>query len=1110
MAGGVPAGRLSIEIVAEIARLQSDLDKAKRMVSAASGDIAKSAKAANDNLSGIGSGLSKAGKSNSRTLTQLSFQLNDVATMAASGSGAFQIFATQAGQIFQVAQMAEGGLKGFAAEIGGAALKFGPFIIALAAAAGGFELFQRSISSGIDTKAMIASLGLTHAEIKLLKDTSIDASDVIAAAFQVMAERAGISLNGMGKMWSGVLDWMTTVGRNAMAGLYSNVVGTFNAIGAAVNAVRAGKDTMGVLADVGKAYKSAFDDANKALTQFGKDVTKQASSNKLAELQKQAAAIKADRTPKKPKVDHRAENLAREMEATNALIDGLYKLADAYGVSDAAAMQAEVTAKAREQGIKKQADVTAWVAQQMRKATAEQVVAGAKTAADLTYQAKAQSFVNDAVKAGALATEDANTALQDMAQQRGLITAMNVASANRDVKGYEAAKKALQDLTDAQIANNKETKRRADQEQTDQINRSIKDVQLETKLTKDLGEARIEALQGLSGNALDDKLASIAAQHEKIAIQEKAELDKVRLLALGYNDAAAAVMLKAQADKTQVDVKYQIDKQTTAVARLNEELRDTVDLFGNMVGLPKSANVLFDMAQGNTPTAPDAFGAAVEANKMIGKIVGFKGGPFGIFQSFVDKLFKKIKWGSVQLSSSGVSGSSGNSNKSEQAALTSGKGIFSSLTDLASQLGGSLGDFGNIAVGVRGGKYRVNTTGTSLKKKKGAVDFGDDADAAVAYAIKQAIEMGAINGIRQSTNNLLKAGDDLSAQINKALSFESVFTDLKAYTDPLGAALDTVNKQFSDLRSIFDEAGASAEEYAQLEQLLTIKRNEAMQKESDALDDVRSRIADAQGDQATVIAIERAQELRDAYDDNVRSELKRLYAIEDATAAQDAQTAAMATAAQAQIDLISAASSRNALQTRILELLGRSEDSLASSRLAELATTDKALQPLQSMVYQLEDLTGIVDKFGPLADDLRDFKKELLGLTSAASFSSLAATFRDTAAAAKMGDATALGNLQGVSKDYLDAAKENSATQADYQRAVGEVMNAVDQGIFAADAQVDYAKAQVEALDRAYRQDAENNATNRTLLEALVSSNAQVARLMTRFEATGMPTVPVE
>lgn len=45
-------------------------------------------------------------------LQQLSFQLNDVATMALSGASAFQILATQGGQIFQIFQQGQGGVGG--------------------------------------------------------------------------------------------------------------------------------------------------------------------------------------------------------------------------------------------------------------------------------------------------------------------------------------------------------------------------------------------------------------------------------------------------------------------------------------------------------------------------------------------------------------------------------------------------------------------------------------------------------------------------------------------------------------------------------------------------------------------------------------------------------------------------------------------------------------------------------------------------------------------------------------------------------------------------------------------------------------------------------------
>src|SRR3546814_3462897 len=71
---------------------------------------------------------------------------------------------------------------------------------------------------------------------------------------------------------------------------------------------------------------------------FGEDVTKQLSSNKLEDLRKQAAEIKADRTPK---VDRHAQRLADQAKATEAQIRNLYGLADAYQISGTAALIAE-------------------------------------------------------------------------------------------------------------------------------------------------------------------------------------------------------------------------------------------------------------------------------------------------------------------------------------------------------------------------------------------------------------------------------------------------------------------------------------------------------------------------------------------------------------------------------------------------------------------------------------------------------------------------------------------------------------------------------------------------------------------------------------------------
>src|SRR3546814_17242903 len=96
---------------------------------------------------------------------------------------------------------------------------------------------------------------------------------------------------------SDLLDVMTKMGRWALAALYAEWVGTFRGIGAIVRGVFSGKGIGEILSDVGDAYKGAFDEANSAMITFGEDVAKQLSSNKLEDLRKKDAEIKADRTP---------------------------------------------------------------------------------------------------------------------------------------------------------------------------------------------------------------------------------------------------------------------------------------------------------------------------------------------------------------------------------------------------------------------------------------------------------------------------------------------------------------------------------------------------------------------------------------------------------------------------------------------------------------------------------------------------------------------------------------------------------------------------------------------------------------------------------------------
>lgn len=438
-------------------------------------------------------------------------------------------------------------------------------------------------------------------------------------------------------------------------------------------------------------------------------------------------------------------------------------------------------------------------------------------------------------------------------------------------------------------------------------------------------------------------------------------------------------------------------------------------------------------------------GGAIGA--VAGSFLPIPGGQFigSLIGSTIGSMFGKRPRGSGSVSNTGMS-TSANDAGVGQSLDSFGLGLQSSLSNIAQQLGGSVGAY-SIGIGQYKDYFQVSSSANDPrlggsyfgKKSSSALYDGQDAGAAMRAAIAGAITQGALQGISAGAQALLKSGKDIEAQLAKALKFQGVFDELKATTDPLGAALDEINKRFTELRAIFAEAGASAEEYAQLEQLLALKRQEAQ-------------------DQA-----------RQAMVDKVRDPIE--------------------------------------MQIRLLELLGREEDALAASRLLELAGIKGALQPLQAMIYQLEDARKVIDTFEPLAEDLKKFRNELLGGEGEQSFGYLAAQFRSIAQAAANGDATALANLRGAGSAYLDAARLNAGSDLEYRRALGMVLSGVDKGIFAADAQVDYAQAQIDAINNSADIMERLRADLTTLQTQVVENTGVVARMWQRFEVNGLPVI---
>lgn len=1017
---GVPAGSagtLSIQLVAQIAQLQADLDKAKRLVNTASADIGRNARAANDNLAGIGKGAGSGMQQFARDVAQLKAQLDPAwaaqqrfndqqrLAMTALRQGAIdrQQFITHMRQINAELKGATNPMEQVTASAGAQragmqqlGFQLQDFAVQVAGGTSATRAFAQQFPQAVG--AMTLMTGETSKLGRFLGGPWGIALAVAAAALVPLIDKLFETKDA--------LDDVGDSAQSAMAKLAQSLSQT------------------SLVSDTMTENATKFANASAAVAQ---------TTRQISELQQSISAMEG-----KP-------FLGEQVTALHQRLGQLEQRRDA-AKAELAAVQADVV---RLRDITNNVIPIQTRNEEILHATEEKSRKARKAG------------LSDAQKAYKQADEAANQFIQSLQNEIDRIGKSEKQIRALDVaKAIDAAATDAQRMAIAELANERERLLEIEEKA-----RAAKAVEDENKsIGEDIAKLKDELqLIPLVGAERERLAAALDLENRVRAIGVKiAEAEKAGNTDLITQLQAQIILLhkKHAAEMDTISLKETLDREADAAYALNEQLRDTISLLGDLGKVGEGLGALLGILTGNTrgvrgpigdllnvgmtgrndegkkiastigdeiskifdkdgkfvkavlPMLQNAatgmaagsllFGrqsATEQAGSAIGGALGGKlgekalskglediakglgdfAGPLGsivggVLGNVLGGVFGKVKWGRVDLTSAGVSDTSGNSKSSQKAALAAGNSIYGGLADLARQFGGRLGDFGRISVGVRHGDYRVNTGGTSLKVKKGAVDFNEDAEAAVAYAMKMAIERGAINGIRQSTNNLLKAGDDLSAQINKALSFENVFSELKSYLDPVGYELENLEKEFASLRAIFAEAGATAQEYAQLEQLLTIKRQEALNKEQDALNDIRSRIAEVQGDDATVKAIARARELREATSDAQRAELERLYALEDAAEAQSA--AALAA-----------------------EELRQAWESVGSSIMDE--------------VNRIRGLAG--------GDD-------------AASFATLQGRFNAAVAAARSGDQEAAARLVDLSQSLLEAAGNAATSRQELER----------------------------------------------------------------------------
>lgn len=566
----------------------------------------------------------------------------------------------------------------------------------------------------------------------------------------------------------------------------------------------------------------------------------------------------------------------------------------------------------------------------------------------------------------------------------------------------------------------------------DQREREIQLINDETEAQRKAGKERMAAMRGMSGDALENELARINDEYEIQNILLRAQ-------AAAANDAANAVhiMAKAHAEVAQVRLQQgQANDERTFEQNKQKTLGlayDIADIVGGCFGdgAREVIRILEETLPGVFADLGKEFGVAFEAfskgaktggvfgamtgsttggqiggglGQVLGKEFLTKGlesiskglgkfaGPLGaiaggILGGVIGGLLKKTPKASATVSI--IAGEAmdtaitGNKSSLKKIAGGLADSVIAGLSGLADQLGADLIGNAKVSIGIRKKNYRVDPTGMGRTKGAGVEDFGEDQAAAIAFAIQTAIQQGVLGGLSESMKRLIMADGDFQAQLQKAMSFKSVFDELAQNDDPAKYAQDQITKWHDAMAKIFAEAGATGDELAELERLTGIKRADAakaaaeaiaataraaLEKESQ-LNEKRAQILELEGKSRAATNLSRQIELS-TMDEAEAALQRRIYALQDEKEVADA-AAEMAKRI---------GDERYALGVRLLELEGNT----AALRVLELAAIEPVNRELQTRVWLLEDAAAAEAeanaKAKAIADERYNLETQLLQL----------------------------------------------------------------------------------------------------------------------------------
>ena len=593
-----------------------------------------------------------------------------------------------------------------------------------------------------------------------------------------------------------------------------------------------------------------------------------------------------------------------------------------------------------------------------------------------------------------------------------------------------------------------------------------------------------------------------AARLAGIDKQSVFDKDIEALQTLTNNLETAAGMIGGKGGRAlQGILKMEVQLADGSAKKISEAIAKELPQLGNILAKVISGmqigNLVGGMAGSTTGgTIGGGIGGALGKKLLTGGLekimpqLGQFAGPLGalaggILGGVIGGLLKKTKTGSVTLNQ--IAGGAmertltGNSAALKGIADNMANGLLKGLGNIAEQLGGTLGGNVRVSLGQRKKDFVVDPTGAGRTKGAGVMNFGTDQAAAVAYVTQLAIQQGIVTGISAGAQTLIRAGNDLNEQVQKALKFDQVFKDLVSESDPLRSSLDALSSEMEKLKAIFAEAGASAADYAKLEELYAIKQAKAIFEANRPRRELEIQLMEAQGRSVEALAASRQLEL-EAMDESLRGIQRQIFAQQDLNAANEAVAAA-----QSRVD-----EARRAQREREIEglrrqidgldvIIARREDAQEALRRAyeaEISSIDAQISKRNDNIASLEDayssqasiIQGTIDQFRDFATSLRDFASSIIPMNGSGpqSLEALRRRFTDITRAALGGDTAAMGQVAGAGGELRESIMANATDRTSMLRQLYALQNQTLEFASQAEQQASIGEQQLATLRSQY------------------------------------------